>query len=410
MASRNRTMRWYPIRVTWPAGSGQKTRHSMRMRARSLRTTPLRGYASARVQRTPENRTIGLLGATGVGVGAIVGGGILVLGGVAFALDWAERDHRVRGERPDRGAHGAELRGDVDGVSASRAARTRSPRRCCRCARRSRSGGSSGSHTSSRACSTRSDSRRSRPTCSRISPPRSPARRPHGSWPRPFVLTLALLSHGDLRGTPHQERRRRRTLGDDRQGRRVRVPDLGGHRRAVRTVAAHDRARAHSVLPVRCDRPPVRDGHSRSSRFRASTSIAAVAGEVKRPERTIPRAMLYSLGAALAIYLPLLFLVSTVGTSGGESVVTLSTQHPDTFMAVAVENYLGPAGYWLVMVAAVLSTLSALQANLLAASRVALTMAQDRTLPLRTDPHAPTSAARRSWRSTRARWPCARSS
>lgn len=30
-------------------------------------------------------RTLGLLGATGVGVGAIVGGGILALAGVAFA-------------------------------------------------------------------------------------------------------------------------------------------------------------------------------------------------------------------------------------------------------------------------------------------------------------------------------------
>jgi amino acid transporter len=109
--------------------------------------------------------------------------------------------------------------------------------------------------------------------------------------------------------------------------------------------------------------------------------IAAVAGEVKRPERVIPRSMLYSIGIGLAVYLPLLFLVATIGVAPGESVVELSTEHPDTFMAIAVERYLGPAGYWLVMVAAILSTLSALQANLFAASRVALTMARDRTLP-----------------------------
>jgi basic amino acid/polyamine antiporter, APA family len=36
-------------------------------------------------QATGMNRTLGLFGATGVGVGAIVGGGILVLGGVALA-------------------------------------------------------------------------------------------------------------------------------------------------------------------------------------------------------------------------------------------------------------------------------------------------------------------------------------
>lgn len=109
--------------------------------------------------------------------------------------------------------------------------------------------------------------------------------------------------------------------------------------------------------------------------------IAAVAGEVKNPAKVIPRAMLLSLGAALAIYLPLLFVVSTVGTEPGQSLGALSREHPETFMAIAVRNYMGPVGYWLVMIAAVLSTLSALQANLMAASRVALSMGEDRTLP-----------------------------
>ena len=49
-------------------------------------------------------------------------------------------------------------------------------------------------------------------------------------------------------------------------------------------------------------------------------------------------------------------------------------------MAVAARNYLGPFGLWLVLVAGILSMLSALQANLYAASRVALAMAHDRTL------------------------------
>ncbi len=109
--------------------------------------------------------------------------------------------------------------------------------------------------------------------------------------------------------------------------------------------------------------------------------VAAIAGEVKQPARNIPRAMLLSLGAALAVYLPLLFIVATVGTRGSVSITAMSEQNPGTVMAEAVKNYLGPVGYWLVLVAAVLSTLSALQANLLAASRVALTMAKDRTLP-----------------------------
>jgi APA family basic amino acid/polyamine antiporter len=109
--------------------------------------------------------------------------------------------------------------------------------------------------------------------------------------------------------------------------------------------------------------------------------IAAVGGEVKDPGRTIPRAMLGSLGAALCIYIPLLFIVVTVGAPKGTSIVALAHKQPDTLIAAAALQYLGPAGYWVVLVAAILSMLSALNANLLAASRVALTMARDRTLP-----------------------------
>ncbi len=109
--------------------------------------------------------------------------------------------------------------------------------------------------------------------------------------------------------------------------------------------------------------------------------IAAVAGEIKSPSRVIPRAMLISLGVGLLIYLPLLFISATVGADAGSDIVAMSNKNPETVMANAARNYMGAAGYWLVIVAAVLSTLSALGANLLAASRVALSMAGDRTLP-----------------------------
>ena len=109
--------------------------------------------------------------------------------------------------------------------------------------------------------------------------------------------------------------------------------------------------------------------------------IAAVAGEVREPSRTIPRAMFLSLGIAILIYLPLLLVISTVGVAADESIADASREHPDTIVAIAARNYLGAFGYWLVMVAAILSMLSALQANLFAASRVAVAMARDRTLP-----------------------------
>ncbi len=112
--------------------------------------------------------------------------------------------------------------------------------------------------------------------------------------------------------------------------------------------------------------------------------IAAVGGEVREPQRNLPRAMYLSLGIALALYLPMLFLFATVGTPAGVGGVgALAASSPEGLVAIAVEEYMGVAGYWLVIGAGILSMLSALQANLLGASRVAFAMARDRTLPRR---------------------------
>lgn len=108
--------------------------------------------------------------------------------------------------------------------------------------------------------------------------------------------------------------------------------------------------------------------------------IAAVGGDVKNPERNIPRAMFLSLATAVVIYIPLLFLIVAVGAEG-RPIAAVAADNPEILVATAARNFLGPAGYWLVVVAGVLSMLSALQANLLAASSFARTMAADRTLP-----------------------------
>ncbi|MGI9516332.1 MAG: amino acid permease [Pirellulaceae bacterium] len=109
--------------------------------------------------------------------------------------------------------------------------------------------------------------------------------------------------------------------------------------------------------------------------------IAAVGGEVREPEKTLPRAMIMSLLIALGIYLPFLFVIAAVGTGPGTSISEAARQDPEGIVAVAARNYLGAFGYWLVIVAAVLSMFSALQANVYAASRIAWAMARDRTLP-----------------------------
>ena len=109
--------------------------------------------------------------------------------------------------------------------------------------------------------------------------------------------------------------------------------------------------------------------------------IAAVAGEVDKPERNVPRAMVMSLGIALIVYIPLLFVIVVAGVAEGGSIRELAASDPEGIVAVAAREFMGTFGYWLVVVAAVLSMYSALHANLFAASRIAQSMAEDRTLP-----------------------------
>ena len=109
--------------------------------------------------------------------------------------------------------------------------------------------------------------------------------------------------------------------------------------------------------------------------------IAAVAGEVKEPSKTIPRAMIISLCIALAIYLPFLLILTVAGPGPGEDITQASAAQPEGIVVIAARNYLGQFGFWLVIAAGVLSMLTALYANILAASRIAFSMARDRALP-----------------------------
>lgn len=109
--------------------------------------------------------------------------------------------------------------------------------------------------------------------------------------------------------------------------------------------------------------------------------IAAVGGEIRQPTKNIPRAMILSLMIALLIYVPLLLVITAVGTGGETKIAEAAAEDPEAIVANSAMNFLGPAGYWLVVVAAVLSMFTALQANLFAASRIALAMSRDHTLP-----------------------------
>ncbi len=109
--------------------------------------------------------------------------------------------------------------------------------------------------------------------------------------------------------------------------------------------------------------------------------IPAIAGEVKEPISTVPRSMMFSLAIALAIYLPLIALIVVLGPVEGQSVTSFGNEHQEEVISYVFGNLLGDLGYWLVTIAAIFSMLSALNANLLVASRIASKMASDHTLP-----------------------------
>jgi APA family basic amino acid/polyamine antiporter len=114
--------------------------------------------------------------------------------------------------------------------------------------------------------------------------------------------------------------------------------------------------------------------------FQGFDLIATIAGDVKEPGKNLPRSMVGSVVIAAVLYLPLLVIVSTVGTKS-DSITEMAADHPETVVAVATQNYLGAVGYWLVVIAAILAMVSALKANLVAAAKMGTVMATDRTLP-----------------------------
>jgi amino acid transporter len=108
--------------------------------------------------------------------------------------------------------------------------------------------------------------------------------------------------------------------------------------------------------------------------------VAYAAGEIKNPGKNVPRALFTTIAIGMAVYIPLLFVVLVAGIPEGSTLQALSEQYPETLIAVAAQNFLGSFGFWFVLAGGIFSMLSALEANLFAASRVANSMAADRTM------------------------------
>ncbi|HKK05514.1 MAG TPA: APC family permease [Gammaproteobacteria bacterium] len=103
--------------------------------------------------------------------------------------------------------------------------------------------------------------------------------------------------------------------------------------------------------------------------------IANTAGDVRRAERTLPRAFYASVLFVIALYI--LVAAVTVGTLDIPQIVAAR----DYALAASARPFLGQTGYTLIAIAALLSTSSAINATLYGAARVSFVIAKDGELP-----------------------------
>jgi len=116
--------------------------------------------------------------------------------------------------------------------------------------------------------------------------------------------------------------------------------------------------------------------------FEGYDLIATVAEEIKAPEKTIPRATLISLSVTIFIYLMILLVcIGAIQPESGKSWQFLG-QYQETAIARAAQNFMPSFGVVLIIFGGLLSTTSALNATILASSRVAFSMSRDKMLPV----------------------------
>jgi amino acid transporter len=103
--------------------------------------------------------------------------------------------------------------------------------------------------------------------------------------------------------------------------------------------------------------------------------IANTAEDIRDPHRTLPRAYYSAVGFVILLYI--LVAAVTVGNLPVDKIVAAK----DYALAEAARPFLGSFGYLLITLAALLSTLSAINATLYGAARLSYNIAKDGELP-----------------------------
>ncbi|MEM7397160.1 MAG: APC family permease, partial [Verrucomicrobiota bacterium] len=104
------------------------------------------------------------------------------------------------------------------------------------------------------------------------------------------------------------------------------------------------------------------------------SKIASVSEEVKNPERVIPMAMFMALATAVLLYI--LGMVVMVGILAPDALS--GEKRP---VAVAAQQFLGPTGVYIIIVAALFAFISVANAAIMSGSRYPLAMSRDEIFP-----------------------------
>ena len=103
--------------------------------------------------------------------------------------------------------------------------------------------------------------------------------------------------------------------------------------------------------------------------------VANASGDIADPKRTLPIAFLGSVGAAIAIYV-LAFVVAIGHMSFEQAEASQSFA-----ISVAAGNFLGPVGFGMMAIGAILASASAINADYFGAAKLPVMLAEDRELP-----------------------------
>lgn len=100
--------------------------------------------------------------------------------------------------------------------------------------------------------------------------------------------------------------------------------------------------------------------------FFGFSAIAAAAGEVKNPVKTVPRAIFISMSVVTLLYTAVVLVLLFAGL----------TEYDEASMGVAAQKFLGKYGGYVIIGGAIFSMISASNASIMAGSRVLLSMSQ----------------------------------